>query len=252
MAVTTNLGMPELDQGQKNADITHNEALNILDLVVQAVVQDMTHTAPPTGVEGEMYIPLATASGDWTGWENDLAGYVNGVWIRIVPQAGWIIYNLDTAKRMSWSGSAWIEAGNVSTTGAPVVDNAIVRYDTTTGDSIQESSIFIDDDSAIYGHRAKISAFTTDPSPADTDSGTVFVGNPTGAINFTLPATLGKGTKYTIINRSAFNITVIKDAADTLESLGSSVIVTQSGGKAEVIKLDNTTTNTWGLYGDLS
>jgi len=109
MANTTNLALPELDQGQKAADVTHNEALNILDNIVQCAVEDMTRTAPPAGVEGNSYIPLATATGAWAGWENNIVAYVNGSWIRIIQATGWTIYDKDTVTWYSWSGAAWIK-----------------------------------------------------------------------------------------------------------------------------------------------
>lgn len=105
---TANLGMPELVQNQTGADITHNSALAILDSTVQLVVINMTTTASPTGAEGVRYIPATGASGAWDStWENKVAAYSGGAWVKIIPQSGWTLFDLDTQKYYSYNGTIW-------------------------------------------------------------------------------------------------------------------------------------------------
>jgi len=57
---TPKLQMPELVVGQAGKELTHNQALAVLDQLAQAVVVDKDLTAPPgSPANGSMYI-LAT------------------------------------------------------------------------------------------------------------------------------------------------------------------------------------------------
>ena len=44
---TANLGLPLLLPAQAQKHVTHNEALQLLDILVQARVEDRTRTVPP-------------------------------------------------------------------------------------------------------------------------------------------------------------------------------------------------------------
>ena len=47
MTDTANLGLPCIEGSQAQKHVTHNEALRILDTLVQLAVQDRDLTAPP-------------------------------------------------------------------------------------------------------------------------------------------------------------------------------------------------------------
>lgn len=252
MTTTTHLELPELDAGQKAADVTHNEALNLIDNLTQLVVVNLTTTAPPTGVEGARYIPLATATGAWAGWENKIAAYIGGEWTLITPESGWLLWDLDTAKIYSYNGSTWSASasGDVTSADTPA-DNVISRYDGTSGNSIQSTGIIIDDNDGLYGNKAVILEKTATYPIVDADSGKV-ISCTSGTFTLTLPTgTTSVGNLYTVINRGTGVITIAAGGSDSLESSGSKVTLIQHGS-CTIIKLDNTTTNTWGLYGDLT
>jgi hypothetical protein len=71
---TANLALPLLASSQAQKHVTHNEALNQLDALVQISVLDRHLTAPPGGAaEGDRYIPAGPATGAWVGQENAIA-----------------------------------------------------------------------------------------------------------------------------------------------------------------------------------
>lgn len=112
MADTTpNLSLPQIAAAQAQKHVTHNEALAILDAVVQAAVADRDLTAPPVSpAEGQRWIVKPTATGDWAGHNNAVALWDGGAWNFYVPKAGWLVYVLDEGALVTWSGSAWINA----------------------------------------------------------------------------------------------------------------------------------------------
>jgi hypothetical protein len=63
MTDTANLGLPLIDGSQAQKHVTHNEALRILDDVIQISVTDATLTGPPSSpADGERHI-VATGAG---------------------------------------------------------------------------------------------------------------------------------------------------------------------------------------------
>lgn len=88
--ITANLGLPLLLAGQAQKHVTHNEALAIVDLLVQGVVQDIHRTSPPDDpAQGQCHIVAAAPTGIWAGQAGRIAGFVNGGWIFIAPRDGW-------------------------------------------------------------------------------------------------------------------------------------------------------------------
>ncbi len=87
---STNLGLPYLQAAQAQKHLTHNEALERLDLIVQLTVQAFGATVPPLApTEGQVWALGTGATGDWSGQDGNLAAWANGGWLFIPPRAGW-------------------------------------------------------------------------------------------------------------------------------------------------------------------
>ncbi len=72
--------------------------LKLLDLLSRASILDRNLTAPPgSPAEGDCYIPVATATGDWAGHEDDIAVYLGATWVFYTPKQGWLFYIEDEA-----------------------------------------------------------------------------------------------------------------------------------------------------------
>jgi uncharacterized protein DUF2793 len=94
MTNTRNLALPYLAAAQAQKHVTVNEALDHIDGLVQLSVISATLTAPPASpVEGDRYIVAAVATGAWAGWEDSVAHFSGGAWLRLVPQTGWIAWD---------------------------------------------------------------------------------------------------------------------------------------------------------------
>jgi len=75
----------------------------------QGPVKDRLATPPGSPDKGDRYIVIATASGDWSGKEDDIAYYDGSAWQFITPAEGWMCHVDDEDKYYKYTGSAWEE-----------------------------------------------------------------------------------------------------------------------------------------------
>jgi hypothetical protein len=102
------LAMPYMQQGQAQKHVTHNEALELLDILVQLTVEAFDADEPPAAPQdGQVWAlgpaPVAAWSGQSPG---TLAAWANGGWLFIQPKAGWRAAR--GAEMRLWTGSAWV------------------------------------------------------------------------------------------------------------------------------------------------
>ena len=110
--ITTHLLLPYILASQAQKHVTHNEALRLLDAMVQLSVLDRTRTAPPVSpTDGDRHIVASGATGLWTGWDLNVAFWVDGVWMRLVPRPGWLAWIAAEQAFVVWNGSAWDPVG---------------------------------------------------------------------------------------------------------------------------------------------
>jgi hypothetical protein len=106
--ITTHLGLPYLLAAQAQKHVTHNEALRLLDGMVQLSVLDRTRTAPPASpADGDRHLVAAEATGLWEGWDQNIAFRADGAWLRLVPRPGWLVWVASEGQFRVWTGSAW-------------------------------------------------------------------------------------------------------------------------------------------------
>ena len=109
---STHLGLPYLLAAQAQKHVTHNEALRLLDAMVQLSVLDRTRTAPPASpADGNRHLVASGATGLWAGWDLNVAFWVDGAWIRLVPRTGWLVWVAAEGLFLVWSGSVWDVVG---------------------------------------------------------------------------------------------------------------------------------------------
>ena len=108
---TPKLGMPELSVSQASKEITHNQALAVLDQVAQLTVISRASTPPGSPANGAAYIITATATGAWAGKETQIAYWLTAVaaWQFIVPANGWLAWSNTDAKTYRLESGAWAE-----------------------------------------------------------------------------------------------------------------------------------------------
>ena len=113
--VTSNLLLPYILAAQAQKHITHNEALRILDGLVQLSVLDQDLKAPPgSPADGDRYIVGSGATDDWAGWDLNVALWTDGAWLRLPPRTGWRTWVEDESLLLVWTGAAWEVVGEPS------------------------------------------------------------------------------------------------------------------------------------------
>lgn len=85
MSSSARLSLPFLAPGQAQKEMFHNEALQILDVLVATCVEEPPRVTPPgSPSEGACYVVATAAEGAWAQFANHLAAYAGGAW-RFVP-----------------------------------------------------------------------------------------------------------------------------------------------------------------------
>lgn len=135
-------------------------------------------------------------------------------------------------------------------------DNAVMRWDGTTGDLPQDSGVLIDDDDNLSGHGSNINAQTgTTYTLVGTDNGKVVTLDNASAITLTLPQTstetIAEGFQCVIINKGAGQVTVAKEGSDTILSANSLLSLSVQGSSGAILKTTAGSPNAWALFGDL-
>lgn len=136
--------MPELSVGQAGKELTHNQALAILDQIAQAVVVDKDLTAPPVSpANGAMYIPAPGATGPWAGQSGKLAFWLTTVaaWTFVTPANGWSVWVADEAARYERIAGVWqVGAGGFSFNRGNILGPVSQSAGTPTGAIIERGS----------------------------------------------------------------------------------------------------------------
>lgn len=104
---TARLALALLQPGQAQKEMTHNEALAILDLVVQARAVAAGLQNPPEAPElGACWIVGDAPGGAWTGCAGMLAGWTSGGWRFVTPIDGMQIWLNEAGEFLQFSNGA--------------------------------------------------------------------------------------------------------------------------------------------------
>ena len=106
---TSRLSLPFIMPGQAQKHITHNEAIQALDTLVQPAVESRTLTVPPpTPLDGEAWLVPPSATGAWAGHAGEIAAFQSGAWTFHDPAPGWQVYVKDTRTLHVFDAGAWV------------------------------------------------------------------------------------------------------------------------------------------------
>jgi hypothetical protein len=99
------LSMPYIQPAQAQKHITHNEALALLDVLVQACATSATVTVPPADPDlGECYLIPADAVDDWAGHTDQIAQFRSDGWQFTDPNAGYMVWIEDQGASLVYDG----------------------------------------------------------------------------------------------------------------------------------------------------
>jgi hypothetical protein len=133
MTDTARLGLPLIDGAQAQKHVTHNEALALLDVVVQARVLDRTRTAPPTApADGDAHLVAAGATGAWAGADGRIAARRDGAWHFLAPATGWLVWVAAENRLIVKTDAGWLDVVADLATPPTALDN-LTRLGIGTG-----------------------------------------------------------------------------------------------------------------------
>lgn len=109
MTATPRLALPHILVNQAQKEVTHNQALGRLDILVQSSVQSAELADPPaTPAEGEAWVVAAAATGAWAGRETLIAQWIGGAWAFHAPRPGMRVWLDDRKMEAHFDHGVWI------------------------------------------------------------------------------------------------------------------------------------------------
>ena len=106
--ISSQLHLPLLAAGQAQKHVTVNEALIMLDDLVQLSALSATLDVPPAApAEGARYLVGATPTGAWAGQAHAVAVVRDGNWEFHQPHIGWTAYVADEEQMRAFDGAVW-------------------------------------------------------------------------------------------------------------------------------------------------
>lgn len=106
---TARLSLPFIMPGQAQKEMSHNEALQILDTLVAASVAGVPTNNPPSSpVVGSQYLVGSLPTAAWVGKANALASWTEGGWRFFAPKEGQEVTETGSRMRFVFDGSTWI------------------------------------------------------------------------------------------------------------------------------------------------
>ncbi|WP_309661483.1 DUF2793 domain-containing protein [Sphingomonas sp.] len=86
----------------------HNEALQVMDVLVAGAVEGLPLAAPPASPTiGNCYIIAGSPTGLWVGHAQQLAAFTSGGWRFVAPRDGMSFYVASNGKIAVYHGGAW-------------------------------------------------------------------------------------------------------------------------------------------------
>ncbi len=106
--VSARLALPLLVPGQAQKEMTHNEALAMLDIALGARVIAVGLATPPAGpVAGQCWIVGAGATGAWAGQADAIAGWTAGGWRFVAGREGLTTWDAESGSTLQFRDGGW-------------------------------------------------------------------------------------------------------------------------------------------------
>ena len=153
MIDTPRLALPHIAAGQALKHITHNEAIQRLDALVQPIVVSRSVGTPPVApLDGEAYVVSSGATGSWAGHTDEIAVWQANAWTFFDPAEGFQVFDCATDSLCIFSGSAWVA---VASFGAGLLQQGInTSADSTNRLAVSAAATLLSHEGA--GHQLKL------------------------------------------------------------------------------------------------
>ena len=122
---TPRFALPLLAVSQAQKEVTHNEALTLLDALVHATVEAGPLAAPPESPgAGQSWIVDAGSTGAWAGKDHAIAIWTAGGWRFVAPREGMAVVRQTDNARLRFEEGAWVPPPTIDApTGGSTIDS---------------------------------------------------------------------------------------------------------------------------------
>ncbi|MBL0319825.1 MAG: DUF2793 domain-containing protein [Alphaproteobacteria bacterium] len=119
METTPHVQLPLLYTQQAQKELTVNEALSRIDVLLNTGARSQHIQNPPVEpMIGDVYIVAKTAAGLWSNQDGKIA-YFNQLWRFIIPREGMTMWVMDQDKLITFDGNEWIDTLQVEASPPP-------------------------------------------------------------------------------------------------------------------------------------
>lgn len=145
MTTSPDLGIPFIDQQQAQPEVTHNEALLLLQALTNGVVDRGINAPPGSPATGDAYIIGSAPTGAWAGRANCVTIWSGTAWDFIpgedssgtpitmgARQEGMRVWVRDENNLYIWSGIAWVSIASTPAVATDYGQRAITGNSTVT------------------------------------------------------------------------------------------------------------------------
>lgn len=109
MEVTDRLQLPMLVPGQAQKEVTHNEALLLIDGLLHLRVDSLDRPQPPASRQvGQAWIVANGGDGDWFGRDGCIAFWTSAGWRFIEPLEGMSCWLDSEGRRVRYQAPLWV------------------------------------------------------------------------------------------------------------------------------------------------
>ena len=113
---STRLGLPLIVAGQAKKELTHNEALVLIDAGIASAAESIGIAAPPVApAPGQCWILGDAPSGSWTGQAHALAVWTEGGWRFLPAVEGMRVWLKDQLCWATRTSASWVVGDEFAT-----------------------------------------------------------------------------------------------------------------------------------------
>ncbi|OCX63423.1 hypothetical protein BFP70_12290 [Thioclava sp. SK-1] len=103
-----NLSLPYIQPSQAQKHVTHNEAVRLLDALVQLAVESLSLSGPPAVPQaGQRFIVPAGGTQAWAGQDHRIAIWQDTAWAFLTPSEGWQAWVVDDGAVAVYHDGQW-------------------------------------------------------------------------------------------------------------------------------------------------
>ena len=149
---TPHLLLPYLAAAQAQKHVTHNEALRLVDALVQLSVISRLTLPPLAPIDGARYIVLPAATGLFASQSGKIATYVDSLWLFATPEEGWLAYSVADGRQYVYKANTWQDHVGIAVSSAPLTKIGVnANADATNKLAVKSDAVYFSHDDVTPG-----------------------------------------------------------------------------------------------------